>query len=116
MTEIETNIIINIVKASDYSKKIGDICIDFDKMPKNSVIRNRKAGDKFTFKKRGLTKSIKKIFSEMKIPIFQRERIPIIASENEVIWCENLGVSKNYIPSKTTEKIAVVKIEKYSVI
>ncbi len=116
LTEIETNIIINVVKASDYSKKTGDICIDFDKIPKNSVIRNRRAGDKFTFKKRGLTKSIKKIFSEMKIPITQREKIPLIASKNEVIWCENLGVSKNYIPSETTEKIALIKIEKYSVI
>lgn len=116
LTEIETNIIINIVKVSDYSKKNRDVCIDFDKIPKNSVIRNRRAGDKFTFKKRGLTKSIKKIFSEMKIPIPQRERIPLIASENEVIWCENLGVSKNYIPNKTTKKIALVKIEKHSVI
>lgn len=116
LTEIETNIIIKVVKSSDYLKKAGDICIDFDKIPKNSVIRNRRAGDKFTFKKRGLTKSIKKIFSEMKIPISKREKIPLIAFENEVIWCENLGVSKNYIPNKATEKIALVKIEKYSVI
>ena len=116
LTEIETNIIISVVNASDYSKKAEDICIDFDKIPKNSVIRNRRSGDKFTFKKRGLTKSIKKIFSEMKIPISKREKIPLIASENEVIWCENLGVSKNYIPNKATKKIALIKIEKYNVI
>lgn len=116
LTEIKTNIIIKVVKVSDYSKKVGDICIDFDKIPKNSVIRNRRAGDKFTFQKRGLTKSIKKIFSEMKIPIPKREKIPLIAFENEVIWCENLGVSKNYIPSRATEKIALLKIEKYNVI
>lgn len=116
LTEIKTNIIIKVVKVSDYSKKVGDICIDFDKIPKNSVIRNRTAGDKFTFQKRGLTKSIKKIFSEMKIPIPKREKIPLIAFENEVIWCENLGVSKNYIPSRATEKIALLKIEKYNVI
>ena len=52
----------------------------------------------------------------MKIPISKREKIPLVASENEVIWCENLGVSKNYIPSETTEKIALIKIEKHSVI
>lgn len=116
LTEIETNIIMKVVNASDYLKKAGDICIDFDKIPKNSVIRNRRAGDKFTFKKRGLTKSIKKIFSEMKISISKREKIPLIASDNEVIWCENLGVSKNYVPNKATEKIALLKIEKYNVI
>ena len=113
LTEIKTNIIINVVKTSDYSKKIEDICIDFDKIPQNSVIRNRRAGDKFTFKKRGLTKSIKKIFSEMKIPLSQREKIPLIASGSEIIWCENLGVSKKYIPSKATKNIALIKTQRY---
>lgn len=113
LTEIKTNIIINVVKASDYSKKAEDICIDFDKIPKNSIIRNRRAGDKFTFKRRGLTKSIKKIFSEMKIPLSQREKIPLIASGSEIIWCENLGVSKKYIPSKATQNIALIKIQRY---
>lgn len=116
LTEIKTNIIIKVVNARDYSKKAGDICIDFDKIPKNSIIRNRRAGDKFTFKKRGLTKSIKKIFSEMKVSISRREKIPLIASGNEVIWCENLGVSRNYIPNRATERIALLKIEKYNVI
>lgn len=116
LTEIKTNIIIKVVNARDYSKKAGDICIDFDKIPKNSIIRNRRAGDKFTFKKRGLTKSIKKIFSEMKVSISRREKIPLIASGNEVIWCENLDVSRNYIPNRATERIALLKIEKYNVI
>ncbi len=114
LTEIETNIIIDIVNISEYEvlRKGGKLQkffgIDFDKIPKSSVFRNKRPGDKFTFPFRNITKSVKKIFNEMKIPPSQRNSIPMLACSQGIIWIDKIGVSKYYIPTKNTKKVAII--------
>lgn len=114
LTEIDTNIIIKVITFSEYQKLKSESsrnvtwAFDFEKLPEKSVIRNRRPGDKFTLPSRNITKSIKKLFSELKIPENLRNKIPLIAFENEIIWIDNIGVSKNYIPNKDTKKIAII--------
>lgn len=114
LTEIDTNIIIKVITFSEYQKlksesnPIVTWAFDFEKLPDKSVIRNRRPGDKFTLPFRNVTKSIKKLFSELKIPEDIRNKIPLIAFENEIIWISDVGVSKKYLPDKDTEKIAVI--------
>lgn len=70
---------------------------------------SRQSGDSFTFKKRGVTKSLKKLFNELKIPHEKRNEIAVIHSGNDVVWVENIGVNAVYIPDKNTQKIITVK-------
>ena len=37
-----------------------------------------------------------------------RDKIPLIAFKNEIIWIDNVGISKKYLPDKDTEKIAII--------
>ncbi len=59
------------------------------------VFRTRSAGDKFTLPKRKVTKSLKKLFNELKIPEENRDSILILASGSEVYWIDGIGASEN---------------------
>lgn len=81
-------------------KEINDIsdkellnCINSDIIGKNAVFRTRKAGDKFTYCKRKVTKPLRKVLNEMKIPSELRDKILILSIDSTVLWCENIGVS-----------------------
>lgn len=114
LTEIQTNIIINVMSISEYKNKLENNClespwaIDIDKLNLGSVFRNRRPGDMFKFSSRKISKSVKKIFNEMKIPLDQRYKIPILAYKNDIIWIDRVGVSKNYIPTEATKKVAII--------
>ena len=113
LTEIKTNIIIKVLPFCKYEKSKGkkEYLIDWDKIPNDSVIRNRRSGDRFLLPKRRVTKSLKKLFNELKIPEIVRKNIPMIASKNEIIWIDQIGVSGKYIPDKNTKNIAIIHKE-----
>lgn len=117
LTTAQTSIIIELITIENYkkikrSKNDKNIWyVDYDKLPKECYFRYRGSGDKFTDPKRKLTKSVKKLFNELKIPINERSRIPLLAFENEVIWAKNIGVSKNYVPDESSRNIAILKME-----
>ena len=58
------------------------------------LIRTRKSGDSFTFINRGVTKSLKKLFIEEKIPREKRDSLILVADGAEVLWLEGFGFSK----------------------
>ena len=70
-------------------------CIKLSVLDKKPVFRTRRAGDKFTLAKRKVTKSLKKLFNELKIPEEKRDSVIILASGSEVLWIEGVGVSEN---------------------
>ena len=75
-------------------KKLLTDCINCDIITESTVLRTRKEGDVFTLPKRDVTKSLKKLFNEMKIPAEKRFDIRLVANGNTVLWIENIGVSK----------------------
>ena len=113
LTEIKTNIIIKVLPFCKYekSKSKKEHLIDWDKIPNESVIRNRRSGDRFFLSKRKVTKSLKKLFNELKIPQSTRKDIPMIAFQNEIIWIDQIGVSGKYLPDKNTKNIAIIHKE-----
>lgn len=62
-------------------------------MTRDTVIRHRRAGDTFTDPRRGVTKTLKKLFNELKIPRELRDTIPIVADRSTVLWIEGIGTS-----------------------
>ena len=60
----------------------------------DTVIRNRRSGDVFQAYGRGCTKTVKKLFSEMKLSPRDRETRLLIANGSEVLWIEGVGVSQ----------------------
>lgn len=68
--------------------------ISCDIITDSTKIRTRKEGDTFTFFKRNVTKSLKKLFIELKIPREQRDKLLVVANGSQVLYVEKIGVSK----------------------
>ena len=77
---------------------------DYDKIPKNAVIRTRRKGDTFT-KFGGGTKPLSDFFTEKKIPLLERDSYPLIASEKTVFAIFDLAVSEKIKVDDSTLKI-----------
>lgn len=62
------------------------------------AVRTRKAGDSISPAGRGWTKSLKKLFIEMKVPRAERERWPVITCGGNVCAVAGVGVDKSFAP------------------
>ena len=59
------------------------------------MIRTKREGDTFTFFERGVTKSLKKLLNELKIPAEKRSQLLLVANGSTVLWLQGVGVSKH---------------------
>lgn len=88
---------IKISQYTNYSKKVNklvlDNLIDCDKIVGKFSLRCRRDGDKFTFPKRNVTKSLKKLFNELNIPVEKRGSLPMLCDELGVVWIYSVGVN-----------------------
>ena len=59
-----------------------------------------------------MTKSVKKLFIEMKIPREERDGIIMLADGSEILWIEGIGVSEKSSVKGNSKNIAVISSEK----
>lgn len=107
------NYIISLEKISDNSKIVNQFddknMIDYNSISGELVLRTRKSGDKFTFVKRNVTKSLKKLFTEENIPVEARNTIPVISDDLGVVWVYGFGVTKRCCADKYSDNIILVR-------
>ena len=89
--------------------------LDCDKILGNITVRPRQSGDCITLSRRGVTKSLKKLFNEAKIPVNERELQAVMADEKGVIWVEGFGADSRVLPSEETlHSLTICKFEQDS--
>ncbi len=84
--------------------------IDCDKIKGKLFARQRKDGDEVLLYKRGCTKSLKKLFNEAKIPLFERFKKIIICDDVGIVWVEDFGVCERCYVDENTKHICEIKI------
>lgn len=100
-----------ILPTGQYSK-----AFDLDKIKGNIIVRNRRVGDKIRPMGLGGTKKLKNIFIDEKIPIEQRDRVPIITdSEDNVIWVVGSCISEDFKIDETTENVVRISVKEISI-
>lgn len=77
----------------DNSDKENKNSVNADLINRNVVFRTRKSKDLFTYPKRKVTKPLRKVMNEMKIPSEQRDSLVVLAVDNVILWCEGVGAS-----------------------
>lgn len=99
--------IYSITKQNSNKENKNSVSIDF--IDKGAVFRTRKEGDKFTYPQRKVTKPLRKVLNEMKIPSEQRDNLLVLAIDNTILWCENIGASED--GKNDSDKELNIKIE-----
>lgn len=84
--------------------------IDSDKINGDLVLRKRQEGDKIKLPVRKVTKSLKKIFNELKIPPEVRDNIYVLSDETSVVWVEKIGVDLRVAPDENTRNYICIKV------
>lgn len=106
---------VKISKYTNNSKKINklvlDNLIDCDKIVGKICLRTRREGDKFTFPKRKVTKSLKKLFNEFNIPVENRSSLPVLCDDLGVIWIYSVGADARCAVDTDSSNIIFVRGE-----
>lgn len=110
------NFAVAIKKYTNNSKKINqlvlDNLIDYDKIVGIPILRTRREGDSFTLPRRKVTKTLKKLFNEAKIPPYERDSLPIISDELGVVWVCGFGTALRCKPNPDSKRIYIAEGEK----
>lgn len=89
----------------------GCFIADADKINDSIVIRTRIAGDVFHLGKRRCSKTLKKLFNELKIPAEKRDSLFVVADENGLIFAEEAGIDAMREINNRTKKFLIIKTE-----
>ncbi len=85
---------------------------DYDKIKANLVLRTRKPGDVIHIDSKGHTKKIKKFFIDEKIPLSLRNKMPLLAMGNHILWVPGYRVNPVYEATEKSSEIIRVELTK----
>lgn len=128
LTEAKKTFIINVIKIKEIpkgkqqdffklmltSKDIFKNSINMDIInEENLTFRNRRPGDVFSPLARGISKKVKKLFNEIKLPLDSRDNLPILTIEDgknvkDLVWVYGIGTSEKYKIKYDTKIIGVI--------
>lgn len=94
----------NIYKLSIFDK------INFDKIKCDVYARARRSGD--AYRARSVTKTVRRMMSEKKIPLEKRDMLPVICDSEGVIWVPGFPVADRVYPEKGEEITYICYCEK----
>jgi tRNA(Ile)-lysidine synthase len=89
-----------------------EACLDFEKLnpawPLNA--RTRRDGDRMHPLGAPGSRKVKKILADRKIPLGERDRIPIIVSGDQIIWLGGVEIAEDYKVTADTEVVLSLKL------
>lgn len=85
---------------------------DYDIIKTVPCIRTRQEGDHISIDQTGHRQKLKSWFINEKIPARERDRIPCIASGNEILWILGHRMSSRYQISSRTKQILQIEVVK----
>ena len=90
------------------------VYFDYDKINLDKlIIRTWKKGDRFKpFGLQGKSKKLQDFFVDKKIPRFQRNMIPLILGNNEILWIVGLARSDIAKIDENTKNILSIRVER----
>lgn len=110
-TEISEKVNVLFKKGEKVNGLFLKNAIDCDKIVGKLVVRTRMPGDKIKLSEGSGTKTLKKLFCEKKIPVSERESVPVAADENGVVWVFGQGTALRCRVDENSKKIFIIKTQ-----
>ena len=113
--ELDKTIIASIEKTDNpfgqIETKPNKICLDFDKLSTELIVRKRKDGDKFQPLGLKGSKKLKKYLIDKKIDQEKKDKIPVVVSnEDEIAWLAGQQIGDKFKITKDTKRILKLEI------
>ena len=110
---VEFKINAKAIPADEFNKsEYSDLFYcDSNKICGEVFVRQRAEGDSISPQGRNCTKSLKKLFNELKIPIEKRYKTPVICDEKGVIGIYNYAVSQRVAVDSETENVYLLNVK-----
>lgn len=106
----EFNFVTEILKISELDKKSVDFYCDYDKIIGKVKIKSRQAGDTISPAGRHCSKSLKKLFNELKIPQERRDSVAVVSDDCSVIGVVGYCVDERVKVDVDTKKVLTLKL------
>ncbi|SDY27690.1 tRNA lysidine(34) synthetase TilS [Lachnobacterium bovis] len=97
------------VNPEDLIKKKYTKYLDYDKIKKGFQIRNRRSGDFIVSDSDGHHKKLKSYFIDEKVLASERDHIPLLTQDSEIIWIVGMRIGYSYRISDMTESILEIQ-------
>lgn len=85
--------------------------VDYDRIEEIAVVRQRRTGDRVRFVGQTVTKSIKKLLIDRKIPLAARQRLVILADKEGPLWVEGFGPAQRGAVTERTQRLLLLQVE-----
>ena len=92
-----------------FPKKAYTKCFDYDKINKSPVLRTRRPGDMIAVAP-GQHKKLKDWFIDEKIPLAERDRIPVVADGQNILWVLGHRMSEDYKVTPETRTVLEITV------
>lgn len=80
-------------------------CVDYDTIKGVLTVGTREQGDKISLPRRNVTKTLKKLFQEEKIPAALRDEVMVLKENEQVVFVEGVGPDSKYAVTDRTKHI-----------
>jgi len=107
---LEAEIILD--RPTNFAKEDSIGYLDWDRLEEPLFLRQRKRGDRFQPSGMIGTKKIKDFFIDLKIPLEQRDMIPLLISKDKITWVVGYRVDERFKIRQDTLRVLRVKVTK----
>lgn len=95
--------------SKNFTKKTDTLCLKYDMIAENVLLRPRKAGD--CIRLPGGTRTLKKLMIDRKIPARERDALPVIELGGHIAAVWQLATDTAFVP-QSGEKALVIKLQR----
>ncbi len=98
----------NKINIQNFNKQLLDNALNYDKINGKLFFGSIREGDKIRLRGRGVTKQLRRIFSEMRIEPELRRSIPVLRDDDGVVWVCGVGVADRAAVDNGTDSFVIV--------
>lgn len=100
----------NKINIQNFNKHLLDNAFNYDKINGKLFFSSLREGDKIRLRGRGVTKQLRRIFSEMHIEPELRRSIPVLRDDDGIVWVSGVGVADRVAVDSNTDSVVMITV------
>lgn len=101
-----------VERPTNFAKDNSVAYLDHDMLEEPLFLRNRKRGDRFQPSGMRGSKKIKDFFIDLKIPLEERDKVPLLISGDKVAWVVGYRADERFKIQDRTRRVLRIKVTK----